>query len=380
MLEEREQFILDWRDGQRNVTALCGLYGISRKTGYKWLERYHAHGIEGLTDRSRAPHSQPQRTPDTIRKRVLESRRAHPTWGARKLRAWLERREPEVEWPAASTIGELLREAGLVQPRRRARRLPALTTARTEPEYPNHVWTVDYKGHFRLGAGEWCYPLTVVDSYSRYLVGCQAHRKPTFEGARDSLKRLFIDYGLPEVIRSDNGAPFASTALGRLSRLNVWWLRLGIRVEHIAPGRPQQNGRHERLHRTLQAETVEPPAGTRRGQQERFDRFLEQYNQDRPHAALQDQPPGVIYQRSGRDYPARIEPVEYPGHWQVRSVRSDGRIKFQGQVWFLSTALMGERVGLLEVAEDQWQIWFGQRQLAVLDAIEQKLQRPGGPG
>lgn len=380
MLEEREQFILDWRDGQRNVTALCGLYGISRKTGYKWLERYHAHGIEGLTDRSRAPHSQPQRTPDTIRKRVLESRRAHPTWGARKLRAWLERREPEVEWPAASTIGELLREAGLVQPRRRARRLPALTTARTGPEYPNHVWTVDYKGHFRLGAGEWCYPLTVVDSYSRYLVGCQAHRKPTFEGARDSLKRLFIDYGLPEVIRSDNGAPFASTALGRLSRLNVWWLRLGIRVEHIAPGRPQQNGRHERLHRTLQAETVEPPAGTRRGQQERFDRFLEQYNQDRPHAALQDQPPGVIYQRSGRDYPARIEPVEYPGHWQVRSVRSDGRIKFQGQVWFLSTALMGERVGLLEVAEDQWQIWFGQRQLAVLDAIEQKLQRPGGPG
>ena len=261
-MEERKRFIEDWlRGGATNLAALCRLYEISRKTGYKWIERFEAGGLPALEERSHAAHLQPRRIAAAVEKRLIAARRRHPTWGPKKLRAWLRATEPETAWPAASTIGEALRRAGLVTPRKRVRRLvDSPPGPLREPETSNDVWTLDHKGQFRTGDGALCYPLTVADGYSRYLPACEAHGGTSYQAARGSLERLFRERGLPRRVRSDNGSPFASTGAGRLTRLSVWWLKLGIEVERIEPGKPQQNGRHERLHRTLKAETARPPA------------------------------------------------------------------------------------------------------------------------
>lgn len=375
-LEERKRFIEDWlRAGvATNVAALCRLYGISRRTGYKWLERFRQGGWPELEDRSHAAHRQPRRIPEPVERRLLEARRRHPSWGPKKLRAWLESKEPKTSWPAASTIGEALKRAGLVRGRKRMRRLAeAAPSPLREPEAPNDLWTIDYKGQFRTGDGVWCYPLTVVDGYSRFLLNCTAHVGTSYAEARRGLEQLFLERGLPRRIRSDNGSPFASIGAGRLSRLNVWWLKLGIAVERIEPGKPQQNGRHERMHRTLKAETVRPPAGDRRRQQRRFDRFRQEYNQERPHEALGQRPPAAFYAPATRAYPSELADLDYPGHWERRRVRHDGRIKFLGKKYFLSEALARELVGLVEVDEAIWQIWFGPVELALFDAANHVL-------
>ena len=293
------------------------------------------------------------------------------------MRAWLQAREPATPWPAASTMGEALRRAGLVQPRRRVPRVGTGSGPLRDPQRANELWTIDYKGQFRTRDGQWCYPLTVVDGYSRYLLACAGHRQVSREAARASLEELFGERGLPQRMRSDNGTPFASAGAGRLSQLSAWWWKLGIEVERIAPGKPQQNGRHERLHRTLKAETARPPAGNRERQQERFDRFREEYNEERPHEALGQQPPASLYERSERNCPEAVADPEYPGHWERRRVKRNGYVKFRGQLRFLSEALAGELTGWVEVDEDAWQIWFGPIEVALFDARREEIRSLG---
>lgn len=380
-MAERRRFIEDWlAGGRRNVAALSRAYGISRKTGHGWVRRYLEGGWAGLADRSHARRDGAGRIAADIERRLVATRREHPTWGPKKLRAWLMEREPNTAWPAESTIGEALRRAGLTRPQARSRRLAAPSDPSRGASEPNAVWTIDYKGQFRTGDGRWLYPLTVMDAHSRYLLACVGHGQVSGPAARTSLTAAFREYGLPERIRSDNGSPFASAGAGRISRLSAWWLRLGIGLERIDPGRPQQNGRHERMHRVLKAETARPPAENHRRQQERFDRFRDEYNQERPHEALGQRPPATVYVRSGRAYPARLPDPEYPGHWERRRVRRDGRMKFQGHQRYLSEALAGEVVGLVEVEEERWQVWFCNFAVAVLDMAQGKLWAVGATG
>jgi transposase InsO family protein len=374
-MNRREQFVAAFDSCQYTMTELCERYGISRKTGYKWADRYGQEGVEGLKDRSRAPQSCPHGTSAEVSDKLLDLRRTHPTWGPRKLLAWLSKREPETAWPAASTIGGILKRHGLVEPRRKSRRTwPLGRHPLVEAEAANHVWTCDFKGQFRVGDGWLCYPLTVADGFSRFLLAIQGLDSVAESQAWPVFERLFRQYGLPEAIRSDNGSPFASAqALARLSHLSVRWVKLGIRLERIEPGHPEQNGRHERMHRTLKQETARPPAGSRSAQQERFDQFRSLYNEQRPHEALGQRTPQELYRPSPRPYPAKVLPLDYPRHCEVRAVRPNGGIKWQGKFLYLSEALRGERVGLEETADGIWTLYFGPLLLARFDERDQQL-------
>jgi len=370
----RAQFVEEFESCLYTLTELCARYGISRKTGYKWIERFAAEGVEGLADRSRRPKSSPHQTEEDLEAALVEVRRTHPTWGPRKLLAWSQKRSPEVSWPSASTVGAILKRHGLVEPRRRARRRwvhPGQPTAHAEG--PNEVWTTDFKGQFRTGDGRLCYPLTVADVHSRYLLGVRGLDSVAEEQAWPEFVRLFQDYGLPQVIRSDNGSPFASVSVGGLSRLSVRWIKLGIRQERIAPGHPEQNGKHERMHRTLKAETARPPAADRVAQQESFDQFRRLYNEERPHEAIGQRTPSELYSRSPRPYPKRLPEPEYPGHFEVRRVRSGGEIHWRGKYLFISESLQGERIGLEEYEDDRWAVYFGDVLLARFEEPERRL-------
>jgi putative transposase len=379
-MEQRVAFVQAAGRHEQSVTALCAAYGISRKTGYQVLARYRAGGEAGLAARSRAPHHSPQARPPAVQAAVLRLRQAHPSWGPRKLRAWLRLHAPAAVWPAPSSIGTWLQRAGLTRARRPRRgRGPAARSALTQAHGPNDVWTIDFKGWFLTGDGHRCDPLTLVDEASRYLLCCVAVSRPTEREVQRWLERAFRDFGLPQVLRSDNGAPFAMPrGLVQLSRLAVWWLKLGIRPERIAPGHPEQNPRHERLHRTLKQETASPPASTRCAQQRAFDRFRPLYNHVRPHEALHDRPPGHVYQPSPRAYPARVRSPEYPAAILVRQVRADGYIKWRGRPIFLSHALRGEPVGLEEVADGCWRVTFGALPLGCLHAETDRLHPLNG--
>ena len=375
-VEERKKFIEDWLAGRgRDVAGLCRSYGISRKTGYQWLERFRQDGLGALEDRSHARLSQPHRMPKSVELRIVQARKQHPSWGPKKLRTWLAGRDPNTAWPAASTIGEALKRARLTQPQRRVRRAVGASTELTTVQGPNQVWTIDYQGEFRTGDGQWLYPLTVVDSCSRYLLLCDGHGQANGQNVRASMQNLFREHGLPERLRSDNGTPFASTGAGRLNRLSGWWLKLGIAVERIAPGRPQQHGCHERFHRTLKAETARPPAADREQQQQCFELFQKQYNQDRPPEALGQLPPQTVYAPARRPYPEKLCELDYPAYWERRRVHQDGFRKFQGKVCFLSEALVGELVGLVEIDEAICQIWLDAIEVAVLDVAAGRIWR-----
>lgn len=299
LMSVRKEFVRLALTGRHSITELCVAFGISEKTGHKWLARYRREGVQGLADRSHSPHAPPHQLSRSVQQGITALRSQHPTWGPRKLRAVLERRSPEISWPAASTIGELLRREGLVKTSRRRRSKNVgrpLDAGLTLAAAPNDVWTTDFKGEFRLGPGPYCYPLTVLDAQSRFLIGCTGLFSTATLPVQIVFKRLFQCYGLPEVIRSDNGVPFASpVALGRLSKLSVWWIRLGIRPERIELGHPEQNGQHERMHRTLKAEATRPPSATLTQQQQRFDRFRREYNDERPHESLGQRPPTSCY-------------------------------------------------------------------------------------
>jgi len=373
-MSQRLRFISDLESGQYTMTELCERYGISRKTGYKWAERFVSVGPGGLEDLPHTAKSFPHQVSLEKAEQIVGLRRRFPSWGPRKLLAWLERHHPESSWPAASTIGDLLKRHGLVETRRSRRRPLPPRPPQVKAETPNAVWSIDFKGEFRLGNSHLCYPLTVTDGFSRYLLGCQGLENPTGQGSRRVLESLFCEYGLPGAILTDNGSPFASShALARLSRLSVWWLRLGIRPVLIQPGHPEQNGRHERMHRTLKAETTRPPAVDAAGQQERFERFRRIYNEQRPHEALGQIPPAEVYETSPRRYPSRLEPCEYPGHFEVRSVGDKGEIWWRGEPLFVSHSLQGERIGLEEVEDGQWSVYLSSVLIARFDERERRM-------
>jgi transposase InsO family protein len=298
---------------------------------------------------------------------LLEARRLHPSWGAKKLLPILVRKHPDWKWPALSTCSAILKRYGLIQQRRR-RRHPGHPGKPTTPmTEPNEIWTADFKGEFKTRDGIYCYPLTVVDGYSRCLLACQGLRSTKIQLARPVFRRLFKEYGLPRIIRTDNGVPFATTALGRLSSLSVWWIRLGIFPELIEPGRPQQNGSHERMHKTLKAETTRPPAGNLRAQQAKFNAFRREFNNERPHEALGQQTPASRYRRSRRQLPKRLPPIEYPGHFEVRLVSKNCGIRWKSHRVCVTHTLAGEYVGLEEIDDGIWDVYFGPVRLGRMD-------------
>lgn len=372
-MSERHRFIEAYLDGGYTMTELCDLHGISRKTGYKFVERFWTEGLAGLNDRSRAPHHSPQRIEEEIQMSLISARRAHPTWGPRKLLAWLERKHPKVNFPAASTIGDVLSREGLVKSRRRGNRRHVERRNVVAVNSPNELWNADFKGQFRLGDGTYCYPLTVSDTLSRYLLGCRALGSTSEPGARQQFERLFRKYGLPWAIRTDNGPPFSSPGLAGLSRLSVWWIKLEIEPVLIMPGRPEQNGAHERMHRTLKAETTRPVAKDALAQQRRFDRFRTEYNEDRPHESLGNVFPAERYRASERSYPNREPELAYPAHFEIRRVSVNGYIKWKDRPVFLSNALSGEHVGLHETEDGIWSIHFGRVLVARLDERKRGL-------
>lgn len=366
-MTERQRFINDIYHGLFSMTELCARYGISRKTGYKWLQRYDDEGPAGLVDRSHAPDHCPHRIPDDVAQAICEARRGHPSWGPRKLLAWLGRQAPALTLPAPSTAGDLLARHGLVKKRARRRRHRHPGVVLPVTKHPNDLWTADFKGHFRTGDGVYCYPLTVADLHSRMLLGCDALVSTKGGPVRPCFERLFREYGLPAAIRTDNGVPFASTGLHGLTQLNVWWMRLGIQHQRIRPASPHENGAHERMHRTLKREATRPAAANRRRQQLAFDRFRALFNEHRPHEALGDRTPASVYRASPRPFPDRLAPVEYPGHYQVRFVCNAGTFRFKNRLLFIANALKQHHIGLDEVDDGVWSIYFCRVLLARLD-------------
>ena len=321
-MNERVKFLARYLEGDVPFASLCEAAGISRKTGYKWVDRYEGGGVAALVDRSRAPLSHPHAVATGIVERVLAVRRRHPRWGPRKILAILRRQEPAGEWPCASTIGDLLRRHGLVRPRRRRRCSEPYGERLADYAAPNAIWCADFKGHFPVGDAR-CHPLTVMDGFSRCLLRCHGLPRPLSAPVQRIFESAFREFGLPETIRTDNGPPFSTLAPGGLSRLAVWWIRLGIRPERILPGRPDQNGRHERMHSTLKAETARPPRSSLRAQQRAFDVFRREYNEQRPHEALAYETPASRYQPSPRPYPPRLAHPEYPPHFRVEQAGHD---------------------------------------------------------
>jgi putative transposase len=381
VLEETMRFVLACLEGEESMTSLCQAFGISRQWGYEVLRRYREAGPAGLEPRSRAPHRPGQAMPVEIADAVIALRGEHPSWGPKKLRAVLMRRAPQTIWPAPSSLGDLLRREGLVRSRRRRRVPLPVSRPFAAVEAPNDLWCIDFKGWFRTRDGERCDPLTLSDADSRFLLACRV-MSPVGAEVERATDRAFRDYGLPGAIRSDNGPPFAGTGAGGLTRLAVKWVKLGIRLERTDPGSPQQNGRHERMHATLKAETAVPPADTLAAQQRRFDRFRTIYNHERPHEALGQETPASRYEPSSRRYPRRLQEPHYDPEHAVRRVRSNGEIKWGGDLIFLSETLIGEPVGIAETETGDWIVSFADLPLGRIDRRSRTLRpfAPARPG
>lgn len=374
--EERLQFIVACRSGCDTMVELCWRFGISRKTGYKWLRRYEMEQLDGLRDRSRAPRTHPNVIPEGMANAVVAFRIAHDRCGPKKIRRLLSEQQPDIAWPAASTIGDLLRRHGLVVPRRPRRRTPPYTQPFASCAAANDIWCADFKGWFRTGNGRRCDPFTMADAHTRFLLRCQVVPRPNRRWVQAVCDAAFREFGLPRAIRTDNGPPFASTALGGLSRLSIWWIKLGITPERIEPGHPEQNGRLERFHRTLKEHTATPPQRNARRQQDAFDRFRHEYNHERPHEALGQRTPGSVYQSSPRPYPRRRPKIAYPDGYHIRRVGDNGCVRWRGQRIFLTECLGGECIGWQQHDEDRWYLYFGPVKLATWNQRTQKLERP----
>ena len=354
---ERRHFMHDFESGNWTMTELCLRYGISRNTGYKWLERYRQSGASGLHDHSRAPRSCPHQTSYELVELILEENSRYG-WGARKILKRLQKRFPERTLPARSTIFDILEKHGRVRPRRRLRRWKHPGAAPFNTTAPNQVWTVDFKGQFLMRNGIYCYPLTIVDHFSRYLLCCHGLPDVRTRGVKSQFLRLFRLHGLPDAIRSDNGSPFASTGIHRLTQLNLWWLQLGMTHQRITPGNPQQNGAHERMHRALKADATKPPGADLSVQQRMFKRFRNTYNDIRPHEALDDETPASRWGPSSRPLPETLSPPEYPRHIEVRRVSNAGTFRLHSKQRFLSQALAGQHIGLEQINDGIWNILF----------------------
>ena len=364
-VEERLRFVARRLDGEK-MAGLCREFGISRKTGYKIFSRYKDSGLEGLTDRSRRPYRQANQLPFQIEKLIVKLKKDYPHWGAPKIRERLRRLYPDIQRPAISTVHAVLDRNGLVK-RRKRRRYKARGTALSRPDKPNELWCADYKGEFMLTDRRYCYPLTITDFASRYLIACDAlsTTKETF--AFTVFERAFKDFGLPKTIRTDNGVPFSCcNALYGLSKLSVWWLRLGVNIERIKPGHPEQNGRHERMHLTLKIEATKPAASNFLQQQDRFDQFIDYYNNERPYQALEMKVPAERYANSPRTYQGLGE-LDYPFHDWTATVTSCGRICYKRRKINLSTVFAGQKVGVKQVSDNIWLVSFMQYDLGYFD-------------
>ena len=380
-MDERLRFVARLLEGEK-MARLCAEFGISRKTGYKIFDRYKDNGVTAFNDRSRRPYRQANRLPAPIEATIVRLKREYPGWGAPKIREKLRQRVTGVQLPAISTVHAVLDRYHLVKRRRRRRGDAPAATVLTRPTDPNALWCADYKGEFMLGNRRYCYPLTITDFASRYLLTCEALSTTQERFAFTAFDRAFKEFGLPQAIRTDNGVPFAGpTALYRLSKLAVWWLRLGIRIERIAPGHPQQNGRHERMHRTLKAEATKPAAPNVLQQQARFDTFVTRYNHDRPHQALGMKVPAALYTRSARVYRG-LEDLSYPFADATFTVTHCGRICFHGRKINLSHVFAGQNVGVTQVGERIWLVTFMQYDLGYFDDEVGRLEpiaNPFGP-
>jgi len=365
-LAKRLQFVKLALKAQRSMSQLCQVFAISRKTGYQWTKRFEREGRRGLRDRSSRPHRSPGQTPALWVKRIRRTRRRHRSWGSRKLAARLRQVYGPNGAPAARTIGQWLKRLGLNRPsRRRARRGPELRRAGlTVALRSNQVWTVDFKGWFRTGDGQRVEPLTVRDLFSRYLLAVCALKDQSWKPVRRIFIRLFRQNGYPDIIRVDNGQPFGSTGALGLSRLSAWWTALGIRVQFITPGHPEQNGAHEQMHRVLKAETTKPASRNRRAQQRRNHRWTRTYNQVRPHEALAQRPPAQIYRP--QPSPQRVIALSYPNDWLVRRVRSNGEIKWQGRKRFIGEAFVGYPIALKRQGRARWRVRFAKLRIGEL--------------
>jgi putative transposase len=372
-MEQKIQLIGDWLKNEHTISELGEHYRVSRKTVYKWIYRYQAGGPEALQEASRAPFHHPNATAPEIVSTIIEKKLRHPYWGPKKVVSLLRHEQPEKQWPAASTVQSILRKEGLVKPRRVRHHTPAFTGPFQECLKPNDTWSIDYKGQFRTGDGKLCYPFTISDNFSRYLLACRGLHHPNYESTRPHLERTFREYGLPLAIRSDNGSPFASTGLGGLSRLAVWLIRLQIVPERIALSHPEQNGRHERMHRTLKEEACKPPRSCLAQQQRAFDRFRREYNEKRPHESLGMETPASFYEPSRRLYPKKLWAVGYDSWMTVRRVMNSGCIKWKGAFIYVSQALAGEPVGLRQMTESTWEIWFSFYPLGIMDEMQEKV-------
>lgn len=374
----RLQFITDVATELFTITELAERYHISRKTAYKWLAVARQHGTERLRDASRRPHHSPTRTAPAIVQRLCAARQRFPHWSARKLLTFLRRQDPAIAWPCAATAHVWLAREGWIRhkPRRRPPLYPPVQL--TRPTQANALWTTDFKGELRLADGQWCYPLTLRDAASRYVLCCAALTSRATANTQPQFERAFREFGLPDRMRSDNGTPFASPGLARLSRLAVWWMRLGIVPERIAPGRPDQNGAHEQFHRVLKRATAMPPAPTLRAQQARFNRFVPEYNDLRPHDALAGDTPAQHYVASVRPYPARLPALQYPAAWATRRVSSSGTFSWRDHAVRLTEALAGEYIGFEPVDDGLWLVYFATVAIARFDERSHVLL-PLGP-
>jgi len=359
-VDQRMQFISAvLADPKGNMLQLCRSFGISRSKGYKWLSRYRELGPAGLEAQKPVAKSFPHQTPDNVVDRVVELRKKHPFDGPKKLRARLLVLEPTLAVPAASTIGDILDRHGLIRPRRARLRVPPNPSPLEPCSEPNELWCVDFKGHFACGDGTRCYPLTITDGATRYLIKCEGMVQPRDQPVREHFERAFREFGLPSRLRSDNGPPFATKALGGLSALSVWCIQHGVVPERIDPGHPEQNGRHERMHRTLKEHTANPPAATFADQQRAFDRFRHDYNDERPHEALGMTPPAAHYEPSLRAMPPAPKAPEYGSGLEVRRVKSNGCFSWMGSALRVGCLLAAQPVGLRAIDEDEWEIFYG---------------------
>lgn len=367
-VEERIQFISDASSNRFTMSELCARYGISRRVGYKWLARYEEEGRRGLRDRSRAPKNCPHRIDREIAEFLCDFRREHPFWGARKLLRVLADRNPGItQWPAPSTAADLLARHGLVKKRRHRRPhqhpgiIPLATFA------PNDLWTADFKGEFKTGNGLYCYPLTIADQHTRFLISCHGLLSTQTVTAKPVFERAFREYGLPLAIRTDNGVPFATQSIHGFSYLNVWWMRLGIQHQRILPGRPDQNGAHERMHRTLKRQAVKPVRRNCAAQQRLFDSFRVEYNEVRPHERLNQETPASCYSKSPRAFPSRLPAIEYPGHFVVKKITTGGTFRFHHKLLYIANSMVDQNIGLEETDDGVWSIYFNKVLIATLD-------------
>jgi putative transposase len=372
--DQRVQFIGLYRTGEHSVTDLCKSFGVSRTTGHRLIRDYEECGLPGLESASRAPRNHPNATPSEIEERIKACKGKHTKWGPKKIRHVLDRDDPDTQWPAVSTVGEILKRAGLTSKRKgRARTGLSKVSSPLDASAPNDTWCADFKGEFTLGNSRLCYPLTITDASVRILLRCQCLANPTIDGSYPIFAAAFQEYGLPQAIRTDNGAPFASTGLGGLTTLAVWWVRLGIRLDRIDKGHPEQNGRHERMHRELKDCVANPPAYDMNSQQRACDAFREEYNQTRPHEGIGMATPASLYTASAREYPAVLPEIEYPEGMVIRMVRHDGYIKWKGSMMYLSEALAGQPVGLDQMDDQHRVLYYSTIPLAILDDSKGRL-------